>query len=708
MSSGATPGPPTGPLTLMFTDIEGSTALPTNLPEPATPYVGRAQELADLKQLLRSGETRLLTLIGFGGIGKTRTALELGADCANEFEHGVWWVDLEEARTGDAFLERIIQQLRVPLAPHPAVLDQLTGHLRERALLLVLDNTEQVPEAGSLVRRLLAAAPRLKCLITTRRPLEIPGERQVEIRPLSAAEAEALFVERARANQAGFAVTPENAADVAELCRRLEGIPLALELAASRVVGMTPRQILERLGERFRLLQTRSTSLPQRQRALRAAIDWSYTLLSEEDRAVFAQLSVFVGGFTLQHAEGVCEAFDVLDSVLELRRHSLFRSETDAAAQETRFLMLEALREYAAEKLAGAPDRGEGAHLRHAGYFLRYAADRIARLRTPDEAAALRQLESQAGNLRAALAWAGADPVRRQHPQLYAELALRFGVFLHRRGFLREAGELLQSGLETIETAPDPPPGLRAHLLLERAGLHLDHDEPDAARTKVDAALDLFRDLEDPHGQAQAENLLGHAALAGRDYARAREHYLRALDHYRQTGDELHAAILHNNLGLLHRRDPSGDKQEAARHLEEALRLRRALQDRRGMAETLNNLGVLAQDATNWDAATRYYAESLRLEQELQHPLGVATALSNLGELFQARGDLNRALRLFAAAERLMQELRSPHAPYVSTLLEAAAAQAATGEAAAAPHLDRLRQSVPATADDAVSWAFGT
>jgi predicted ATPase/class 3 adenylate cyclase len=395
-----------------------------NLPLPPTPFIGREAEIAAWHERLLRPATRLLTLTGFGGMGKTRAALHLAELCAGEFADGVWWIALEEARTAGDVIRRIVRQMRVPVQPHPATEVQLANYLSDRRLLLVLDNVEQVAGAADAIRDLLQAAPGVTCLVTTRRALDLQAEHVVELRPLPASDAERLFLDRARARQVGFDLTDENAADVAELCRHLDGIPLAIELAASRIVGMTPREILHRLNERFRLLQTRAPDLPTRQRALRAAIDWSYDLLAEEDRSLFAQLAVFAGGFTMEDAEAVCEESDIFEGVMELRRHSFLRAETDPETQQTRFLMLESLRAYAGERLREAPNMEQQVRRRHAEHFLAYFRERLDRLRTPEEVAALRQMEANADNLRAALEWAQKEAL----PELRARLALTLFV----------------------------------------------------------------------------------------------------------------------------------------------------------------------------------------------------------------------------------------------------------------------------------------
>jgi predicted ATPase/class 3 adenylate cyclase len=642
-----------------------------NLPLPPTPFLGREAETADWYALLLQPTTRLLTLSGFGGMGKTRAALHLAERCLEDFPNGVWWVGLEEARSSEEMIQRIALQLRLSLQPSPSVKEQVGSFLRDRRLLLALDNVEQVADAADVVNDLLNTAPGIRCLVTSRRALGLRAEAVVEIPPLPAADAERLFVERARACQSDFGLTAENAADIAQLCRRLEGMPLAIELAAARIVGMTPRQMLPRLNERFRLLQTRAPDLPPRQRALHAAIDWSYCLLTPEDRALFAQLGVFVGGFTLEDAEAVCEAWDVFEGVMELRRNSLFRAETDPHTQETRFLMPESLREYANERLRETEDMGRAVRQRHADYFQRFAQARLDTLRTPQEAAALQQMETNDGNLRAAMEWARETT----QPALQAKLALAVGLPLQRRGFHREAVGPIQAGLDALTALQAAQPALYARLLRERAGLHLDHLEWAEARQRAQEALVLFQQSGDLPGQAHAENLLGQAAIEEQAFAEARDHFAHALAQYERTQDALHAAIVHNNLGIVECRDTSGDRTRARQHLEEALRLRRLHADWHGLAETLNNLGFLAFEQGDMDEAERCYTEALQHERTLRHTFGIARALCNLGEVAAARDENEPACRLFAASEYLFHEVKSPYAAYATDLLTDTAAK---------------------------------
>ena len=652
-----------------------------NLPPAPTPFIGREKEIAEwLERLTGKGQphsdsetaaplpqTRLLTITGFGGMGKTRAALHLAELCVERFEHGVCWVELEDARTPDDLTLKVAQPLRFDRAANSDLREQVFAFLREREMLLVLDNCEQAEGSAEFVIDLLKAAPKITLLVTSRRSLEIRAETVVEARPLLSEEAERLFVERARQVRADFALTSDNAEDVSALCEGLEGVPLALELAAARIGSMTARQMLPRLQERFRLLQTRAPDLPPRQRALHAAIDWSYELLAEEERKIFAQLGAFAGGFTIDDAEVVCEGFDVALSVTELQRHSFFGVETDPKTQMVRFGMLESLWVYAQERL-GERAEAQSTRQRHAEYFVYFGSERLALFRQAGEAEALRELTRNLANLRSALEWARSAA----RIALFAELALTVGVTLARSGYRAEAVAPVQAGVNALAALDDPPDSLLLELLLERAGLHLDQNEAQEARELALQARVRAKTVGDVRNAGRAENLLGRAAYAEKDFEAARQHYQSALEMAAAGKYLALQGIAHNNLGLVERH---GNQEQAQHHLQQALTLRRAQNDRRGQAETLLNLGLFAYYQQDWDAAWKFYEESLALERELGHIYGVATVLSNLGETAREKDEPERACRLFAVSERLLLDLNSHLALFVSDYLAQSSAR---------------------------------
>lgn len=647
-----------------------------NLPLAPAPIIGRETEIERWLAVLRQPATRLLTLSGFGGFGKTRLALQLAELSVDDLADGVWWVDLEEARDSEDMLQRIANELRLHLQPHPTVREQVLNFHRDRELLLVLDNLEQIPDAAKPIDELLKTAPRVKCLATTRRPLELRHEQVVELKPLPVEAARALFIERARARVADYEVDEANAADLLELCRRLEGVPLAIELAASRIAGMTPREMLRRLDERFRLLQTRAHDLPPRQRALRGAIDWSYDLLTDDDKAVFGQVAVFAGGFTMPAAEAVCEGFDVFESIMELRRQSLLRAETTGDTQQTRYAMLESVHAYSLEKLEAAPDAGGTSDAatvrrRHADFFLRFANDCIARRRTPGEPAALRELDAELDNLRAAL---HAMRAAGEH-ELCARLALALHHPLHRRGLWAEAYQCLQGGCAALDELADvgnERKALQASLRLALAGLDYDMGNAAAAETNTKAALALLRELGDEAGQADGLNLLGLLATEAPRLDVAGNLFQKALA-MRSAGEHHGRAIaLHNLARIASRR---GEKAEAQRLYLEALAERRAGGDAWGEAETLGDLGVLAMDAGDHPGALRYYHDSLNLRRALGDRQGIALMLYNLAEIAELEGDHQRAVTLFTHSERIFRELQSAYAGAANEALQLLAAK---------------------------------
>jgi predicted ATPase len=583
----------------------------------------------------------------------------------------VWWIPLESAQTEDDMIGRIAEGLKVHLQPQPTVREQLWNFHRDRKLLLLLDNVEQIePEAASrVIYGLLNAGPGIKCLATSRRSLNLASEHLIELAPLPQTQAQALFVGRARARRPSFALSEDNAADIAEICRQLEGVPLALEIAASLVGVLSPRQLLNRLDDRLRLLVARDPSRPRRQQALRAAIDWSHDLLGADGKSLFARLSVFHGGFTLEAAEAVacddeCADLDVLSGLLELRDQSLLRKSTSTGASvdadadadadaDERLVMLESVRQYAAEKLEG--DEEAAAWARHAGYFLAWAEDKASLLGTKNEIAALAELESEFDNLRAALSWS-----HENDPETCAALALRFHQPLQARGAWEEASRCLETGWEAAQALGEQGNALRAALRFQKAALAHDLGEKEEARWETHLALKEFRVLEAVDGIAGCLNVLGLLDTEDGKLAEALAHFEAALALWPQSsraGRAGRGKTLHNMARLA---AVSGDEPRAQQLYEESLDWRKRAGDARGEARTLGNLGALARARGDLAQAEALYRQSLGLRRGLREPLGIAIMLNNLGDLAILREDWPRALSFLVHAERMLRELGSP------------------------------------------------
>ncbi len=559
-----------------------------SLPAPLTSFVGRAREIAAVADLLHREDVRLVALTGPGGVGKTRLAQRVAAELADNFADGAAWVDLAPLADPNLVAPTVAQALGVREAGDRSLYERLADALRDRALLLVLDNFERVVDAAPLVARLLAGCPRLKVLATSRVHLRVSGERLVPVGPLAlpeparpaplpelaATEAVALFVERAQAARPDFALTTGNAAAVAEICRQLDGRPLAIELAAARVAVLPPAALLARLERRLPLLTGGPRDSPARLRSMRDAIGWSHDLLSQDEQALFRRLAVFVGGFTLEAAEAVAadEGIDVLEGVSSLVAKSLVRDE-EGSGGEPRYLMLETVREFGLERLA---ERGEEPAIRaaHAAFFLALAEAAEPRLMGPDEATWLDRLATELPNTRAALAWT----LEHEAAETALRLATNLFWFWYSRGDRREgerwlgaalargsggttaradaliaaalvatvldcaaAVELAEEGLAVSRACGYAAGSARALLCLgiaaEWAG------DFDRAVGLEEEALALLRDLDDPFRTALVLVNLADANLWRGDLAPAQAHAAEGLALARSTGNEYAVAL---------------------------------------------------------------------------------------------------------------------------------------------------------------------
>jgi predicted ATPase/class 3 adenylate cyclase len=644
-----------------FPPLRDVGTIPSNLPTQLTTFLGREHELASILALLEG--TRLLTLTGPGGTGKTRLGLETARRATAAFPDGVWFVALGTISEPDLVAPTIAQVLGLPDRGGRNPVERLIDHLRGRIVLVVLDNFEQVTDAAPIVNELLTACNRLAFLVTSRSALHLYGEREYPVPPLaipdpahlpdlatlSQFEAVALFVERARAVRPDFAVTDDNAPAVAEICYRLDGLPLAIELAAARLKVLSPGAILDRFNDRLSLLAGGARDLPARQQTLRGAIAWSYDMLEPADRALFACLSVFVGGGTIDHIEVVCGPAvegDVFDGLASLVDKSLLRQGGGLEGQP-RFAMLGTIREFAAEQLAARPD-ADDVHRRHAETFLALATETSALIMGPDKRRILDRLEGEHENLRAAVNWA----IDAGHAELALLLTARLWRFWQMRGYLDEGRERTERAVAMPHAADHPAARLAA---LEAAGgLAYWQGAGDVAVGRYEEALALARTMDEPAAVANALYNLTFAAVYSTQYEEvdaARGFADEALEIYRRLGD--HAgeartlwAISNTYWG---RRIP----EEALAYAVQALALFRELGDTFMIGWCRYTIGLYSLMKGDLDEAASSLAECLDIFSEAQDVTGYVLVVDGIASLAWQRGDHHAAARLAGGVAEL-------------------------------------------------------
>ncbi|HXI83468.1 MAG TPA: tetratricopeptide repeat protein [Verrucomicrobiae bacterium] len=688
---------------------------PSNLPVQLTSFVGRRREMIEIKQLL--DKTRLLTLVGTGGSGKTRLALEVAGELLESYKHGVSLVEFAALSDPALVPDRVVAALGLREEPGRPLTETLVNTLRTKCVLLVLDNCEHLRSAcAQLAETLLRGCPNIRILVSSRESLRVAGETiynvaslglpsaprtasteadlataLVQFEELRNSEAVQLFAERAASNQPRFALTDGNVREIAHICRRLDGIPLAIELAAARVKMLSVQQIASRLDDSIQLL-TRGveTALP-RQQTLRATMDWSYDLLEEKERVLFGRLAVFAGGFALETCESVCvgdglqggEILDLLSELVDKSLASVIEVDED---QQIRYRLLETIRQYAREKLESTSD-SEGVRARHREFFLQLAERGGAQLTGPDQASWLQRLEMEHDNLQIALAWAVTRDVT-----LGIRLAKALGRFWEFRGHWKEGLRWLEQCLSAGDTvakdlraaALDAAGNLascqgdyrRARALFEEQlalqeeladqrgiadALHnlmsvaWKHGNYDEARSLEEKSLAVRRTLGDKSGIASSLHALGTFAHEQGDFPKAVALYEEALAIRRGLGDMAGIATLLNNIGNLAQAQGHNDRVRALQ--EESLAIRRKIGDKAGISQSLTNLAVLAQEQRDFNHARALLEESLTIDRELGNKKGIAVSLRNYAELMQLQGELPRASVLYQQSLGLFREL---------------------------------------------------
>ncbi len=680
-----------------FPPLRTLDARPNNLPVILTSFVGRAEELRAASELL--AKTRLLTLSGPGGTGKTRLALQIAADTSDRFPDGIWFVALEPIRDPDLVLPTIAHTLGLK-SGHRSDLEMIAEAVGKKRVLFVLDNFEQVVEAGPHLVDLLKACPELRLLVTSRAVLRVYGEQefsvpglpappdfsrlsQLDVENLSADlrtpgvlalsqyEAVKLFIARAVAVRPGFAVNNDNAPAVAQICARLNGMPLAIELAAARTKLLSPQQILSRLEDQLSLLTAGSRDLPERQQTLRGAISWSYDLLGEVSRAFFDRLSIFVGGFELEDAETVCPVgltgLDLLDGIASLVDQSLVRR--DERYPETRFDIFPTIREFAFERLTA---RGEADVMaeRHARHFLDLATRARPHLSGADQRHWLDKLEREHDNFRAALDWLTARP----EPALAANFAYVLWRFWQQRGYLNEARTRLDR-MDAMSWSLAPTDRGRFYEALGSVA-YWQADHPGTTRA-YDLALAAWREVGDKreianalYNRAYADILpeLVKSATHPPDTIKAAERCDEALALFREVGDKVGEANILWARGSIYFFDRK--PAEAEPWFRQALAAFRAAKHKTMEAWTLHMLGVTLLKMGDTAGAAERNHEALRLFHAAGDLGGVTLALDDLAAIAIVKGDAVRAGRLHGAARKLEASTGTQLARYVQEQLD--------------------------------------
>jgi predicted ATPase len=694
---------------------------PNNLPAQRTAFIGREHEATALRQLLSRVDAQLVTLTGPGGIGKTRLALQVAAEAAAEFPGGICFVPLSAVSDHGLIASTIAQALGMRETGNQSPQESLKEYLSglDQPMLLLLDNFEHLVSAAPVIAQLLTTGPKLKVVVTSQAPLHVYGEHEFPVPPLALPDlksipslevlsrlpAVALFVERAQAVKHEFALTRENAPVVAAICARLDGLPLAIELAAARIKLLSPSAMLARLESRLNLLTGGARDLPTRQQTLRSTVDWSYGLLNASEQTLFRRLSVFTGGCTLEGVEAVCDTkgdlgLDILDGMASMVDKSLAQ-QVEQVDAETRFLMLSTIREYALERLAESND--EAATRRaHAAYYLVLAEEGAEDVVAHPEW--LDRFEIEHDNFRLALdyliktgdaEWGlrlgaalfrfwetrehlkeGRDSIARllaldgtaARPKLRARLSFAAAVLAGEQGDYASARRLFEESLETcLELNDNPGVAVALNALAVNAR---DRADLPAASLLFERCVAIWKDLGDSADIARALSNLANVTKLRGEYARASSLYDECLTMFRKAGDGAGVAWTLNYLGDVARE--KADLVAARSFCEQSLAAFRQLQDGWGIASALSDLASLSFDQGNDAEARRLYGESIQMFKELGHKRGIARALECLAASAAAQSNAEQSLHLAGAAAALRQRLGAPLTPTEQPRLEKA------------------------------------
>ncbi|MEJ2131158.1 MAG: tetratricopeptide repeat protein, partial [Gammaproteobacteria bacterium] len=653
---------------------------PNNLPIPPTPFVGRAVEVASVRDRLLERNVRVLTLTGPGGMGKSRLALRVANELLHAFEDGAFFVPLAPVRHPRLVIPAIARALDLRESGGKTLVEALEEYLRDKELLLVLDNFEHVRAAARDLAEIMSHCPRLKVLITSREILRLSGEHDFPVPPLTVPprdkrlsleeleryEAVRLFCDRAQAARTDFGLNADNANTVVEICQRLDGLPLAIELAAARVRTMALPELLEALAKRLSVLTDGAVDLPERQQTLRDAIAWSFELLEPDEQAFCRRLAVFAGGCdpevagTICDPEGEADVPTLLDSLvakslLGVAWHAARESASKVvpqAADAPRYGMLETIREYALERLEEAGE-WDSLRERHRDWCLHLAEEAEPELRGSESADWMETLERDHDNLRAALQRCFEG--REQEPELGLRIANALMNFWYERGHISEMRDWLERGLDVAKTAPAV---LRARAHYGAAGMARQQGFLEEAEIHCEEALDLYRSAEDQNGIARALGELGAILQRQGHQERSESALQEALTILRKLDDPERLSFTLVALGAL--QYIQGRLDDAAESYRESLEIGRQRNDKHATATALVNLGEISQMKGENAEARELYAESLSIYGVLHMDIAIAYCLEVIAGIDAADGEHARAARLFGAAEHVREEIGTP------------------------------------------------
>ena len=674
-----------------------------NLPSQSTPFIGREAQLSAIKALLSSVDTHLVTLLGPGGTGKTRLSLQVAQELLDQFSDGVYFVPLADDTNANQFISRVAQNLAVREGGRP-MLENVKDFLQDKQILLIFDNFEQLVSAASIVADLIASAPRLKIITSSRIALNVYGEREFPVPPLDLPQADTetawenlienesilLFVGRAQAVYPKFVLTKDNASAIVEICRRLDGLPLALELAAARIKLLQPQAILARLDDKLKLLTGGARDLPARHQTLRNTLEWSYDLLNQEEKILYARLGVFVGGFTFDAAEAVCNSdgkLDILEGLTSLVNNSLLRQE-ETENGESRFGMLETIRSYSLERLT---ERGETETLRaqHAHYYADSVLNLIGfNIYTAKAGFCLDWLEREHDNIRAALAWCLISP---QSIEIGSGMINVLFWFWYRRGYFAEGRMwadrylsspfmlpesparmmvLISSGLLAIwqgkqdigfaqlqeclamnQKLGDKP--MLAFLLMGNAVALINMGKDSEAQPMLEQALPLFEEMQFAPHHAITLVHLGNVELGLGHLEQARTYHEKALAEARIIAEDWLIAFALNNLGEVAR--TNGRFDVARKYYEEGEALLRSTGDTGDLARFVHSLGYIAQHEEDFEIAESQFREGLTMFRRLGNRRGIAECLAGLAGLKARMGQVEWGAIMLGAAESVLK-----------------------------------------------------